>query len=210
MNDILFTNFAFSQLSVGINASATTIVVELGHGARFPAPTSGDYFFVTLENASLAREIVKVTARTSDTLTVVRAQDGTSALSWLAGDTVALRLNAAAISTMINNVVRKTSSTGSAVLPVGTTAERDASPAAGYLRFNDDLDKPEVYNGTAWGSVGGGATGGGSDEVFVQNSQNVTTNYTIPGTKNAMSTGPITVDSGVVVTVSSGSRWVVL
>jgi hypothetical protein len=209
MNDILFTNFAFSQLSVGINASATTIVVELGHGARFPAPTSGDYFFVTLENASLAREIVKVTARTSDTLTVVRAQDGTSALSWLAGDTVARRLNAAAISTMINNVVRKTSSTGSAVLPVGTTAERDASPAAGYLRFNDDLDKPEVYNGTAWGSVGGGATGGGSDEVFVQNSQNVTTNYTIPGTKNAMSTGPITVDSGVTVTISSGSRWVV-
>jgi hypothetical protein len=210
MNDILFTNFAFSQLSVGINASATTIVVELGHGARFPAPTSGDYFFVTLENASLAREIVKVTARTSDTLTVVRAQDGTSALSWLAGDTVALRLNAAAISTMINSVVRKTSNTGSAVLPVGTTAQRDASPAAGYLRFNDDLDKPEVYNGTAWGSVGGGATGGGSDEVFVQNSQNVTTNYTIPGTKNAMSTGPITVNSGVTVTISSGSRWVVI
>jgi hypothetical protein len=123
---------------------------------------------------------------------------------------VALRLNAAAINTMINNVVRKTSSTGSAVLPVGTTAQRDATPAAGYLRFNDDLDKPEVYNGTAWGSVGGGATGGGSDEVFVQNSQNVTVNYTIPATKNAMSTGPITVDSGVVVTVSSGSRWVVL
>jgi hypothetical protein len=210
MNDILFTNFASSQLSVGINASATTIVLELGHGARFPAPTSGDYFYVTLENASLVREIVKVTARTSDTLTVVRAQDGTTAASWLAGDTVALRLNAAAINTMINNVVRKTSSTGSAVLPVGTTAQRDATPAAGYLRFNDDLDKPEVYNGTAWGSVGGGATGGGSDEVFVQNSQNVTVNYTIPATKNAMSTGPITVDSGVVVTVSSGSRWVVL
>jgi hypothetical protein len=210
MNDILFTNFASSQLSVGINASATTIVLELGHGARFPAPTSGDYFYVTLENASLVREIVKVTARTSDTLTVVRAQDGTTAASWLAGDTVALRLNAAAINTMINNVVRKTSSTGSAVLPVGTTAQRDATPAAGYLRFNDDLDKPEVYNGTAWGSVGGGATGGGSDEVFVQNSQNVTVNYTIPATKNAMSTGPITVDSGVTVTISSGSRWVVL
>lgn len=210
MNDILFTNFAFSQLSVGINASATTIVVELGHGARFPAPTAGDYFYVTLENASLAREIVKVTARTSDTLTVVRAQDGTTALSWLAGDTVALRLNAAAISTMINNVTRKTSNTGSSILPVGTTAQRDAAPAAGYLRFNDDLDKPEVFNGTSWGSVGGGATGGGSDEVFVQNSQVVTTNYTIPANKNAMSTGPITVNSGVTVTISSGSRWVVI
>ena len=210
MNDILFTNFAFSPLSVGINASATTIVVELGHGARFPAPTAGDYFYVTLENASLAREIVKVTARTSDTLTVVRAQDGTTALSWLAGDTVALRLNAAALSTVVNNVTRKTTATGSSILPVGTTAERDASPLAGYLRFNDDIDKPEVYNGTAWGSVGGGATGGGTDEVFVQNSQVVTTNYTIPVGKNAMSTGPITINSGVAVTVSSGSVWVVL
>lgn len=210
MNDILFTNFAFSQLSVGINASATTIVVELGHGARFPSPTSGDYFYVTLENASLAREIVKVTARTSDTLTVVRAQDGTTALSWLAGDTVALRLNAAALSTVVNNVTRKTSNTGSSILPVGTTAQRDASPLAGYLRFNDDIDKPEVYNGTAWGSVGGGATGGGTDEVFVQNSQVVTTNYTIPVGKNAMSSGPVSVNSGVTVTVPSGSRWVVI
>lgn len=210
MNDILFTNFAYSQLSIGINASATTIIVELGHGARFPAPTAGDYFYLTLENASLAREIVKVTARTTDTMTIVRAQDGTTALSWLAGDTVALRLNAAAINTMVNNSVRKTSNTGSAVVPTGLQSERDGSPAAGYFRFNTDVSKFEGYNGTAWGSVGGGATGGSSDEVFVQNGQNVTTNYTIPATKNAMSTGPITVDSGVTVTVSSGSRWVVL
>jgi len=40
--------------------------------------------------------------------------------------------------------------------------------------------------------------------------QNVTTDYTITGTKNAMSTGAVTVNSGVTVTVSSGSRWVVL
>jgi hypothetical protein len=57
---------------------------------------------------------------------------------------------------------------------------------------------------------GSGATGGGSDEIFVENGQNVTVDYTIPSTRNAMSTGPITVDSGVTVTISSGSRWVVL
>jgi hypothetical protein len=61
-----------------------------------------------------------------------------------------------------------------------------------------------------WKAVGGGATGGGADEIFVENGQNVTVNYTIPSTRNAMSTGPITVDSGVTVTVSSGSRWVVI
>jgi hypothetical protein len=53
--------------------------------------------------------------------------------------------------------VSKTSDTGSAVLPVGTTAQRDASPSAGFLRFNADLDEFEGYNGTAWSSVGGSA-----------------------------------------------------
>lgn len=57
---------------------------------------------------------------------------------------------------------------------------------------------------------GGGATGGGTDEVFYENDQTVTTNYTIPTGKNAMTTGPITINSGVSVTVSAGSTWVVL
>lgn len=106
--------------------------------------------------------------------------------------------------------VAQSSSTGSAYLPTGTTAQRDGSPSAGYLRFNSTLTKPEVYNGTAWGSVGGGATGGGSDEIFIENGQTVTTNYTITTNKHAMSTGPITINSGITVTVPSGSNWVVL
>ena len=103
-----------------------------------------------------------------------------------------------------------TGATGSTRIPSGTEAQRDGSPAAGFFRFNSDVAKFEGYNGTAWGSVGGGATGGGSDEVFIQNSQTVTTNYTIPATKNAMSTGPVTINSGVTVTVSSGARYVVI
>jgi hypothetical protein len=107
-------------------------------------------------------------------------------------------------------VVAKTSSTGSAVLPTGTDAQRDGSPAAGYIRFNTDQGSFEGYNGSAWSAVGGGATGGGSDAVFVENDQVVTANYTIPSGKNAMSTGPVTVNSGVTVTVSTGSRYVVI
>lgn len=109
-----------------------------------------------------------------------------------------------------STVVAKTAATGSAVLPVGTTAERDGTPQAGYLRFNNDTDKPEVYNGTAWGSVGGGATGAGGDEVFQENGVTVTTNYTLTSGKNALSVGPITVNSGISVTVGSGQRWIVL
>jgi len=106
--------------------------------------------------------------------------------------------------------VSQSSSTGSAYMPAGTTGQRDGSPSAGYLRFNSTLAKFEGYNGTAWSSVGGGATGGGSDDIFIENGQTVTTNYTISTSKNAMSTGPISIDSGITVTVPSGSNWVVL
>ncbi len=57
---------------------------------------------------------------------------------------------------------------------------------------------------------GGGATGGGANEVFFENDQTVTNDYTIPGTKNAGTFGPITVDSGVTVTVSSGAVWTIV
>ncbi len=58
--------------------------------------------------------------------------------------------------------------------------------------------------------LAGLVTGGGTNLAFVQNDQLVTADYTIPANKNAMSTGPITVDSGVTVTVSSGARYVVI
>lgn len=106
--------------------------------------------------------------------------------------------------------VQQSSSTGSAYMPAGTTGQRDGAPSAGYLRFNSTLAKFEGYNGSAWSSVGGGATGGGSDDIFIENGQTVTTNYTISTNKNAMSTGPITINSGITVTVPSGSNWVVL
>lgn len=57
---------------------------------------------------------------------------------------------------------------------------------------------------------GAGAGGGGSDEIFWENGQNVTTNYTITDGKNAMSAGPITIDTGITVTVGSGETWTVV
>lgn len=101
----------------------------------------------------------------------------------------------------------RTSVTGSSKIPTGTTAQRDASPAQGYLRFNSTIVKPEVWNGTAWGSVGGGATGAGTDEIFYENSQVVTTSYTLTTGKNAMTAGPITINSGITVTVPTGASW---
>lgn len=119
------------------------------------------------------------------------------------------------IQTQINilaaaNNVQYSSANGSALIPSGTEAERDSVPHAGYFRFNIDNSKFEGYNGTTWGSVGGGATGGAGNEVFIENDNIVTQDYTIPVGRNAMSTGPIEVANGVTVTVSSGSRWVVI
>lgn len=92
----------------------------------------------------------------------------------------------------------------------GTTASRPSSPTPGLVRLNTDTNKFEGYNNSAWSSIGGGATGGGSDTVFIQNNLTVTTSYAIPASTGAMSTGPITINSGVTVTVPTGSRWVIL
>jgi hypothetical protein len=108
------------------------------------------------------------------------------------------------------NLAVETSATGSTRLAVGTTAQRDASPSAGFIRFNTSLTRFEGWNGSAWSAVGGGATGGGTDDIFIENGQTVTTNYTITTNKNAMSAGPITIASGITVTVPSGSTWVVV
>lgn len=62
----------------------------------------------------------------------------------------------------------------------------------------------------SWASVSSGATGGGTDKVFVENSQTITTDYTIPSGKSASCTGPITMNAGVDITLSAGSRWVIL
>lgn len=103
-----------------------------------------------------------------------------------------------------------TAADGSFKLPTGTTDEQDASPKAGFLRFNTEISQFEGYNGTSWGSIGGGATGGSGDEVFVENGQTVTAAYTLSTNKNAMSVGPITINSGVTVTVPDGAVWLIL
>lgn len=101
------------------------------------------------------------------------------------------------------------SGTGATTINAGTTAQRPTG-VTGMFRFNATLGKFEGYNGSAWGAVGGGATGGGSDDIFVENGQTVNTNYTITSGKNALSAGAITIASGITVTVPSGSVWTIV
>lgn len=113
----------------------------------------------------------------------------------------------------LTGVTLKTSATGSSQVAVGTTAQRDGSPATGMFRFNTTTSGFEGYNGSDWGAIGGaggGATGAGGDEVFQENERVVTTNYTLSTNKSASCVGPLTINSGVTVTIPSGERLVIL
>jgi hypothetical protein len=90
-----FTNNASAPLAASINTTSASITVTTGYGALFPSLAAGEYFYATLTNSSNAIEIVKATARSGDTLTVTRAQEGTTALSWAAADKIELRITAA-------------------------------------------------------------------------------------------------------------------
>ena len=96
-------------------------------------------------------------------------------------------------------------------IPVGTTAQRPASPSTGDFRFNSTTTSAEIYNGSEFTAVGGGAgaTGGGNDEVFFESDQAVTTDYTLTASKHAHTVSP-TINSGVTVTVPSGAILVIL
>jgi hypothetical protein len=161
---------------------------------------SGTGLSVSNADGVAGNPTVSSNATSANTAGAIVARDGSGNFS--AGT---LTLAGLALSGNLDNT-----STGYIDLPAGTTAQRPGSPSAGMVRFNTSLSQYEGYNGSAWSSIGGGATGGGSDQVFFENGQTITTDYTVIATKNAMSAGPITINSGVTVTVNDGGNWVVV
>ena len=98
---IKFANNAKTTLAGAINSGATSLSVA--SAANLPTLAAGDYFYLTLEDASLNREIVKVTARSGTTLTVTRAQEGTTARSFAQGDKAEMRLTAAGLALAVGS-----------------------------------------------------------------------------------------------------------
>jgi hypothetical protein len=99
----LFANDASSTLAGPISNSATAVNLASGQGALFPNPSAGQQFALTFNDQAtgLLTEIVYCTARTGDALTVVRAQEGTVAQSWLAGDLAANLVTAGQMAAML-------------------------------------------------------------------------------------------------------------
>ena len=159
----------------------------------------------------------------AETDLVTKAYVGT--LTWGAGEEPGLNdiaftgttqfanLTASGTATFSGDVTINT--TTALTIPDGTQAERPTG-VTGMIRFNTDITQFEGYNGSSWSSIGGGATGGGADTVFVETSQLITTDYTlttgntIAEKKNAMSVGPVTIDTGVLIEVPAGQSWVIV
>jgi len=93
----LFTNNASAAIASTISSSATSITVASGQGAEFPVLSGSDNFTATLVDTSNNIEIVQVTARSGDTMTVVRAQEGTTARGYAAGSLLELRITASVL-----------------------------------------------------------------------------------------------------------------
>jgi DNA ligase (NAD+) len=110
---------------------------------------------------------------------------------------MAYKFKSEQVSTRLNSISYQVGRTG-AITPVanlepvqlaGTIVKRAS------LHNADQIEKLDIRIG---------------DEVFVENGVTVTTNYTLSTNRNAESVGPITINSGIAVTVPSGQRWLIL
>jgi hypothetical protein len=120
--------------------------------------------------------------------------------------------HAAKAEAALSVVVHKTSNIGSAELPSGTTAQRDGAPVGGYVRYNSTTGKYEGYfpSLTLWAELGGGQLYGNSAvKSIFYNAQSIGEDIIIEAANNAMSAGPISINTGFSVTVETGARWVI-
>ena len=131
--------------------------------------------------------------------------NGNTTLGNASSDTITLNANTANVPNDLTF-----NGTGAITVPKGTDAQQPGTPVSGMIRYNTTGNTFEGYSNGAWGAIGGGATGGGGDQVFYENELTVTANYTLTTARNAMSTGPITIDAGVTVTIPVDQRWVIL
>lgn len=99
---IQLTNNAVSLVPNAVTSVQTTLTVTAGTGSKFPVLGAGDYFFATLNDVSGNFEIVKVTARTDDVMTIVRAQESTLAIPFPANSRFEHRITAATVRAIID------------------------------------------------------------------------------------------------------------
>jgi hypothetical protein len=194
-SNTLVIDAANNRVGVGTATPTVSFHVNSTNAIRIPVGTTAQRPDATF-TASISGTTMTVTAVDSGTLAVGQTING-------AGVTVNTQITA--LGTGSGGIGTYTVNNSQAVSSSTLTAAR-----VGYVRYNTSNSQFEGYNGLAWGQLGGGATGGGGDTVFVENSNAVTVDYTITTNKNAMSAGDVTINTGVTVTLPTGSRWVIV
>ncbi len=165
----LFKNNATATIASSLTTSDTTVVLSAGLGSLFPLPSGGSYFYGTLFDNLGNYEIIKCTARTTDTLTVVRGQDGTNPVTFAAGDGFALRL----VASVLNNFVQ---------------LDNDQT-ITGVKTFTNPIVSD--VTGDVTGNVTGNLTGNVTGDVTGNLTGDVTGN--VSGTATALDTASFTV-----------------
>ena len=151
------------------------------------ALTGGDLYYNTTAN------IMKVYTGSAWVAAYVPG-DAANIVSAATGDVAATNVQAA-IQELDTEKVPRTSTSGSAKLPSGNTAARDGSPVVGMIRHNSQLNSFEGYNNGAWGSIGGGAAGGGGEKIFHESENAMDQDYTISTNHNAIVPTPFTINA---------------
>jgi hypothetical protein len=141
---IKFANNAYATLAGSITSSATSITLTTGEGARFPAASSPDYFYATLLDSANNLEIVKVTNRSTDVLTVVRAQESTTARAYAIADRIELRITAAAL-----EAISEATLAGDGLDISGSTLSLDLKSSGGLAIDTTEL-KLDTANAQEW------------------------------------------------------------
>lgn len=166
---VILKNNAFSTLATAITASDTAIVVA--NGNQFPVLSAGEYFYATLVSPAGTTEIVKVTARVSNSLTVVRAQDGSSAASFQVGALIEMRTNAGSVQDAAFTAVadQRTATDVTALLAdttfTYTLGTNDTVVAGNIIRTQAEGFAYEV---AASGATDGHVTTAGGVKLYVQ------------------------------------------
>lgn len=130
-NTYSFSNFNLTTLAQAMGTGSPSVIVSPGTGTNFPTPTGGTQFAIVLNDAASRTlyEVVYCTARTGDTMTVLRAQEGTTARTWSIGDYVWCGTTAGTQA----NMVQVPAMTNGSISPVfAYTTSNQGFAAAGF------------------------------------------------------------------------------
>lgn len=181
------------------NQARQAIILWTANGSvtrNITAPAQSKTYVVINASAGTQSIVIRGVGPTTG-VTIVKGEQ--AVVAWNGSDFVKVSTfdGAGEFTSIIATADSSFTSTGALQISTGTTAQRPTA-AAGKLRFNTSTTKFEGYNGTSWASVGGGATGSGSDEVFVENDLDITQSFTVG--QGSQATCTISIASPAVIT----------